>query len=138
MATAGKNPGDSFANSDKRDFQYSNGDLYDPGVTVDAVNSANNGDGTHDIKIDWTYDASSNIQDGTDVLLVLVVNEETNDYRTINPSVARSAGTATVTISAPDAENWLFIPYFQNTVGTDNSAAFPVARANSTDGPVAL
>ncbi len=110
---------------------YTYGRLYDPVFMFNAGSSLDNGNGTHDVVIDWNYDATSEIQEATDAARVLVLNTETLDYQVLNPAATRDAGTATVTVAEPSSSTALIVPFLVNAAGTDATRSKPIATLSS-------
>ncbi|MCB0553821.1 MAG: hypothetical protein KDD02_09745 [Phaeodactylibacter sp.] len=110
---------------------YTYGRLYNPSFALDGANSSDNGNGTYAVAIDWNYDAGSQIQDGTDVAKLFLLNQTTLDWKEVDAAATRADGTFTVNVDIPAEGTVLIVPFMANAAGTDATKSVPVATLTS-------
>ncbi|MCP4120894.1 MAG: hypothetical protein GY751_03995 [Bacteroidetes bacterium] len=112
---------DSGVKKDNEDKYYTHGSLYQAGIAHDAGSSVDNGDGTQQIAFSWNYDADSEIQEGTDVLKVLLVNAQTLDWKIVDGGATRADAAGSVGIANPASGNLVIAPFLVNAAGSNQT-----------------
>lgn len=122
--------GEQLADYEKEDL-YTFGRLYNPGFALDVANSADNGNGTYSVAVNWSYDAGSQIQDGTDVVRLFLLNQVSLDWKEIDAAATRADGMFTANVEIPAEGTVLIVPFMANAAGTDATKSKPVATLTS-------
>ncbi|MCB0553820.1 MAG: hypothetical protein KDD02_09740 [Phaeodactylibacter sp.] len=90
-----------------RELQVTNGSLYSNAITPADFNQPVFTGGAATITLNWDYDASSAIQDGTDKVMALEWNPATGDWRAFDTGATRADGTVNLPVKAPaEGFNW--------------------------------
>ena len=122
--------GEQLTDYEKEDL-YTYGRLYNPGFMLDVANSSDNGDGAYSVAISWSYDAGSQIQDGTDVARLFLLNQATLDWKELSTAATRADGAFTANVEIPADGTVLVVPFMANAAGTDATQSRPVATLSS-------
>lgn len=118
--------------------EFSRGNLYkviiDPsaGLSYDAQNE------TLDLDLEWDYDANATNQVGTDKLVLHSYSIVSGNSRTVITAHARSAGSASVSISCDAGEDCVVSAFFISADGTDQMTSSPLAWKKADNTVVAI
>lgn len=113
--------------------QYVNGGLYKVPFTVLAGASYNVGAASVEADIEWSYQAGSPNQDGTDKLFAITYEPSTGNSNVIDCNKTRSVGSATLTIPATSGQDVVIVLYFQAANGLDQMDGYAEIFKNAAN-----
>ncbi len=116
-------------------FDYTKGDLYPLNAVEEAGNPPIVNPTSVDVAVEWTYDAASQIQQGTDVIRYLIVNDTDPDYQEGTTGSTRDAEAATVTVPRP-ANGLNYLTVFAVDASTGEPTTSKALCSVANDGTV--
>lgn len=111
-------------------FRFSQGPLYRPGFFDNPNNLTHYDDGQVFVDMTWGYSATSEVQDGNDLLTLLVYNDTTGDWNEIPTNVKRSVAAYNAPVPVGEDGLRVVVAFFRNAANTQCSNSFTVCKVD--------